>query len=131
MRQTCLRRRVARIGQPFLAAYYLADGVPDRRLSDEVNVRVGIGFPALALENPSGLPAAGGVPRPRGGIAERAVRVLRVLLEDVRSREPLLIAQLHAAEIQHAVLHRREPALTATRGIAMIQDRHTSKPRTP
>ena len=124
MRQPRLRRRVPRIGQPFLAAYHFADGVPDRRLGDEVDVRVGVGLPALALENPSGLPAARGVPRPRGGIAERAVGVLRVLLEDMRPCEPLLIAQLHAAQVEHAILHRGEYALTAARGVALVQGRH-------
>ena len=121
MRQPRLRRRVPRIGQPFLAADHLADGFPDRRLGDEVDVGVGIGFPALALENPSRLPAAGGVARARDGIAERAVGILRVLLHDVRPREPLLIAQLHAAEIEHAVLHRGEHALTAARRVALVQ----------
>src|SRR4029077_9289109 len=81
----------------------------------------GVGFPALALENPSRLPAARGVPRPRDGVAERAVGVLRVLLHDVRPREPLLIAQLHAAEIEHAVLHGREHALATAGRVALVQ----------
>ncbi len=121
VRQARLRRRVARIGQPFLAADHLADGFPHRRLGDEVDVRVGIGFPALALEDPAGLAAARGVARARHGVAERAVRILRVFLHDVRAREPLLVAQLHAAEIEHAVLHRREHALAAAGGVALVE----------
>ena len=81
----------------------------------------GIGFPALALENPSRLAAAGGVTRARNGIAERAVGILRVLLHDVRPREPLLIAQLHAAQIEHAVLHGREHLLAAARRVPLVQ----------
>ena len=127
MRQPRLRRGVPRIGQPFLVADHFADGFPDRRLGDEVDVRVGVGLPALALENPSGLPAARGIARARDGIAERAVGILRVLFQDLRPREPLLIAQLHAAQIEHAVLHRREHALTAAGRVALVQGRHDAQ----
>ena len=36
-------------------------------------------------------------------------------------REPLLIAQLHAAEIEHAVLHRDIDLLAAARADALIK----------
>jgi hypothetical protein len=52
---------------------------------------------------------------------------LRVLLEDVRPCEALLIAQLHAAQIEHAILHRGEHALTAARRVALVQSRHDAE----
>src|SRR5881409_3666825 len=45
------------------------------------------------------------------GDAERAVGVLRVLLQVADALEPLLVAELHAAEIQHRFLHGHEHPL--------------------
>src|SRR6478735_1851137 len=92
--------RVERVGQPFLATDDLADVLPHGRLRDEVDVRVRIRFPAFALQDPSGLSAAGRVAGARNRIAELAVRVLRILFHDPGAREPLLVAQLDATEVQ-------------------------------
>ena len=94
------------MGQPLLLADHLADLLPDRRLGDEIDIGVGIGLPALAFQNPAGLAAARGIAAARHRLAELAVRVLRIFLERP-VLEALLVAQLDAAEIEHAVLHRR------------------------
>ena len=56
--------------------------------------------------------AAGGVAGARDRVAELAVRILRILLERP-VRQPLLIAQLHAAQVQHRILHGDRHALPA------------------
>ncbi len=121
VRQPRLRRRVARIGEPFRPADHLADVLPHGRLRDEVDVRVGVGLPALALEDPAGLAAARRVAGARHRIAELAVRILRIFLHDAGAREALLVAQLDAAQIEHAVLHRREHPLAAAGRVALIE----------
>ncbi len=80
-------------------------------LDREVDVGVRVGLPALALEHPARLPAAAGIAAARHHVAERAVRVLRVLLEEAQAIQALLVAQLHAAQVEHAVLHRHGHAL--------------------
>ena len=120
-RQPRLGRGVVGIGDPGLLADRLADFLPHRRLGDEVEIRVGILLPALALQDPPRLAAAGGIARARHRGAELAVRVLRVFLHDPGAGEPLLIAELHAAEVKHAVLHRGEDFLAATRALALIE----------
>src|SRR6185437_12417196 len=100
---------------------HLANLLPDRRLRDEVDVRVRIVLPALALQDPAWLPAARCIAGARHRFAEVAVRVLRILLEHVRAVEPLLIAQLHATQVQHAVLHRGIDLLPAAGGLALIE----------
>jgi hypothetical protein len=52
---------------------------------------------------------------------------LRVLFEDLRPREPLLVTQLHAGEIEHPVLHGRKHALTAAGRVALVQGRHDAQ----
>src|SRR5262245_16740718 len=96
---------------------HIADGLPHGRLCDEVDVGVGIGLPAFAFEDASGLAAAGIVARARHRIAEgNAFSVLAVLGERP-VREALLIAHLHARQVEHAVLHGAGDALsTAGRG---------------
>src|SRR5688572_4085215 len=121
VRQPRLGRRVARIGEPFGLADDLADVLPDRRLRDEVDVRVRVGLPALALQDPAGLSAARRVAGARHGVEELAVRVLRVLLHHVRAVESLLVAKLHAAQVEHAVLHRREHLLSAACRLALVE----------
>src|SRR6185295_20335846 len=84
-----------------------------RRLRDDVDERVGVGFPALAPDDPSRVASARGVARARDCDAEAAVGILRIFLEWTVG-QPLLIAQLHAAKVQHAVLHGAGDALPAT-----------------
>ena len=106
LRQAGFGRRVIRMGLPVGLADHVADRLPDRRLGDEVDVSVGVGLPALALEDSARLTAARGVAGARHRVAERdAFAELAVFLQGPM-REPLLIAQLDAAKVQHAVLHR-------------------------
>ena len=96
---------VVRIGFPRRLADHVANRLPHRRLRDEIDVGVGIFLPALALQDPSRLAATRVIARARHRIAERnTVAKLAVFLEWTVP-EPLLIAQLDAAEVQHAVLH--------------------------
>src|SRR5262245_37861836 len=121
MRQARRRLGVARIGLPGRLADHVADLLPDRRLRDEVDVGVGIGLPALALEDAAGLAAAGIVAGARHGIAERhAFAELAVLLERAVA-ESLLVAHLDAAEVEHAVLHRGRDALTLAGPGALVE----------
>src|SRR6185437_1810142 len=123
VRQASLGRRIARISQPFLAPDHLADLLPHRRLRDEIDVGVRVRLPALALQDPAWLAAARRVAGARNRLAERAVRILRVLLHDAGAREPLLVAQLHAAQIEYAILHRGEHALAASGRVALVERR--------
>src|SRR6202011_4744990 len=103
------------MGLPAGLADDIANLLPDRRLGDEVDVGIGIGLPALALQNAARLAAAGIVAGARHGVAERnALAVLAVFLERAVG-EALLIAQLDAGEVQHAVLHRGGDLLALTR----------------
>src|SRR5882762_8955001 len=98
------------MGLPAGLADDVADLLPDRGLGDEVDVGVGIGLPALALQDAAGLTAAGIVAGTRHGIAERnAFAELTVFLQ--RTALEALIAQFYAREIQDTVLHRRGDAL--------------------
>src|SRR5262245_53380119 len=104
-RQAGRRLGVVRIGLPGRLADHVADLLPHRRLGDEVDVGVGIGLPALALENAARLTAAGVVAGARYGVAERnAFTELAVLLQRTMV-EPLLVAQFDAREVEDAVLH--------------------------
>src|SRR5262249_39754879 len=116
-RQTRGGLGIVRMGDPFLLADHLADRLPDRRLGDEVDVGVGVGLPALALQDPAGLAAARGVAGAWHRLAELAMRALRPL----RPVERLLGAQLDAAEMAHAVLHGAEYALSAPRAVPLIE----------
>src|SRR5271156_4960615 len=99
-RQPRWRRRIIRIGLPF------------RRLGDEINVSVGIALPALALENPARLAAAGIIAGPRRCLAERNTFAMLAVFGEWAMSEPLLVAQFHAREIEHAILHGAEHFLT-------------------
>src|SRR3954454_8071460 len=73
---------VVGMGFPARLADNIADLLPNRRLSDEIDVGVGIVLPALALQNTARLAAAGIVAGARNRIAERnAFTVLAVFLE--------------------------------------------------
>src|SRR5665213_1226727 len=110
------------MGFPTRLADHVADLLPHRRLGDEIDVGVRIVFPALALENTARLTATGIVPRTWRRVAERdAFAVLAVLGQ--RSRlETLLIAQLDAAKVEHAVLHRDADPL-ALAGVGALIER--------
>src|SRR5262245_16239887 len=121
MRQARRRLGVFRIGLPGRLADDVADLLPDRRLGDEVDVGVGIGLPALALEDAAGLATAGIVAGARHRVAERhAFAELAVLLERAVA-EALLVAHLDAAEIEHAVLHRGRDALALAARGALVE----------
>src|SRR6202011_5914029 len=104
-RQPGGRLGVIGMGLPAGLADDVAALLPDRRLGDEIDVGVGIGLPALALQDAAGLTAAGIVAGARHGIAERnAFAELAVFFQRAMG-EALLVAQFHAREIEHAVLH--------------------------
>src|SRR6202040_1610626 len=120
-RQACRRRRIGRIGLPFWLSDEITDRPPHRRLGDEIDVGVGIALPALAVEDPAGRTAAGIVPRARHRLAERNAFAVLAVLDQRPVLEPLLVAQLDAGEIEHAVLHRCEHALAAARAVALVE----------
>src|SRR3974390_1018469 len=98
-----------------------ADLFPHRPLGDEVQIGVGILFPTLALDDPPRWAATGGVAGARHRRAKLAVRVLWILLHHTGAGEALLIAQLDATQVEHAVLHRGQPLLPTTRRGALIE----------
>ena len=57
-RQPGRRLGVVGMGLPAGFADHVADLLPHRRLGDEIEVSVGIGLPALALDDAAGLTAA-------------------------------------------------------------------------
>src|SRR3954468_16126216 len=92
--------------------------LPDLRLDDDVEPRVlAVVGHRLAAHGPPGLAAAGRVAGARDEVEELLVRVLleRPVLE------ALLVAQLHAAEVEDAAAHRDLHALAATRVRALVQ----------
>src|SRR5438093_171404 len=64
--------------------------------------------------------AARGVAGARHRLAELAVGILRIFLERA-VREPLLVAQLDPAQVEHAVLHGDVDLLPAAGAIALIE----------
>ena len=106
MRLARLGSGVFRILRPFRLADRLAGPFPVLLLDGEVDVGVRVGFPALALEDPSGLSAAACVSAARDSIGELPVRILRVFFEIAETVQAFLIPQLDAAQVQHSVLHR-------------------------
>src|SRR5579862_2471143 len=126
-RQPRRGRRIVRIGFPFRLADQVADRTPHRGLGDEVNVGVGIALPTLALENPARLAAAGVVAGAWRRLTERnTFAVLAVFLERTVG-EALLIAELHAREIEHTVLHGAEHSLAAARADALVKSADDAK----
>src|SRR5262249_43328373 len=115
------RLGVVRIGLPAGLADHVADLLPDRGLGDEIDVGIGIGLPALALEDAAGLAAAAVVAGTRHGVAERnALAELAVFLQRAMG-EALLVAQLDARKVEHAVLHRGGDALALAGMGAMVE----------
>src|SRR6201989_711565 len=119
-RQARLGRRVVGVLDEVGAADLLGERLPDLRLDDDVQprVRAVVGH-RLAAHRPAGLAAAGRVARTRDEVPELLVRVLleRPVLE------ALLVAQLHAAEVQDAGAHRDLHALAATGVRALVERR--------
>src|SRR5262249_1873539 len=116
-------RRLGIIGMrlPARLADDVADLFPYGRLRDKIDVGVGIGLPALAFEYATRLAAAGIVACARHCVAEgNAFTVLAIFLERTMG-EPLLVAQLDAAKVEHAVLHRSRHALTLAGLGALIE----------
>src|SRR4029077_3250510 len=126
-RQARTGRGVVRMSDPGFLADHFADVLPYRRLGDEVQISVGIFLPALALEDPARLPAAGRFAGARYRRAELAVRILGVFLHDAGPGQSLLVAQLDATQVQHAVLHRGEHLLAAPRADPLIKGAHDPK----
>src|SRR5260221_10709920 len=87
-----LGRGVLRVLRPFRMPYSLGGSHPVRTLDREVDVGVGVGLPAFALEYPARLATAARVATPRDRAAERAVGALRGLLQVAHALEPLLVA---------------------------------------
>ena len=123
LRQARLRRRVALIGLPGRLADQVADRAPNRRLRDEVDVGVGIGLPALAFQDPAWLAAAGIVAGPRHRISERNAFAILAVFGERSCFQALLVAQFHAREVEHAVLHGGEHLLAAAGAVALEQGR--------
>src|SRR5262249_4558079 len=115
------RRGIVRIGLPFALADDVADCAPDRRLGDEIDVGVGIRLPALALEDPSRLAAAGIVAGARGRLPEGNAFAILPVLGERPVLKPLLVAQLHAREIEHAILHGAQHPLAAAGADALVE----------
>ncbi len=109
------------MGLPARLADHIADLLPDRSLGDEIDVGVGIGLPALALQDAPGLAAAGIVAGARHRLAERnAFAELAVFLQRAM-REALLVAQLDAREVENTVLHRGGDLLSASAHGALVK----------
>src|SRR5690606_37618539 len=73
-----LGRVVGGIVYPFRLADGAADRLPGMALDGEVDIGVGILFPALALQHPARLSAAAGIAAARHHVGKLAVRILRV-----------------------------------------------------
>src|SRR5471030_265432 len=109
------------MGLPAGLADDIADLLPHRRLGDEVDVGVGIGLPALALEDTAGLSAAGIIAGARHRVAERNAFAELAVFPQRTVREPLLVAQFDARQIQDAVLHGRGDLLAPAGHGALIK----------
>src|SRR6058998_1291035 len=116
--QAGVRRVVFGIGEPVFMTDDFRQSTERLRLSDDINVGVLIRFPALAAHDPTRMSAAGCVTGAGHGGVEATIEILRVFLE-WPAGEALLVAQLHAAEIQNGVLHRACDPLAAARLLAL------------
>src|SRR5262249_56046496 len=105
----------------------IADRAPHRRLGDEIDVGVGIALPALALEDPTGLAAAGVVARTRHCRSERDAFAVLAVFGKRTVRQALLIAQLDPRHVEHALLHRAEHALAAPGADALVKRAHDAE----
>src|SRR5919112_1558038 len=118
--QAHLGRRVVGVVDELGMADLVHERLPDLRLDDDVQprVRAVVGH-GLAAHRPAGLAAAGGVAGSRHEVAELLVRVLleRTVLE------ALLVAQLHAAQVEDAAAHRDLDPLAAAGVRPLVQGR--------
>ncbi len=80
------------VSNPLFFTNYFANGFPYCRLNDDINVGVGISFPAFAFQNPAGLSATRSVAGTGHYLAEIAIRELRILLHRAIALKALLIA---------------------------------------
>src|SRR5262249_30508882 len=71
--------------------------------------------------DPAGLAAPGIVAGARHRLAERDAFAVLAVLGERPMREALLVAQLHPGEIEHAILHRAQDALTAAGANALVE----------
>src|SRR6185295_13168991 len=104
----------------------LSRALPVLLLDGEVDVRVRVCLPALALDHPAGLATAAGVAAPRNGLAELTIGPLRVLLQVADRFQALLVAQLDPAQVEHGVLHRCRHLLALTGLVTLNQGRQDS-----
>src|SRR6266403_136584 len=111
-RQPRRRLGVVGVGLPAGLADDVANLLPNRRLGDEVDVGIGIGLPALAFQDATRLTAAGIVAGARYRVAERNPFAVLAVLRKRAMGEALLIAQLDAGEVEHAILHGSGDLLT-------------------
>ena len=95
-------------------------------LDGEVDVGIGVGLPALALQDPAGLATAAGVAATGHNIAELAMGILGILLEVAEVVEPLLVTQLHAAQVEHGILHGAGHLLALARLLAADDGRENA-----
>src|SRR5260370_841664 len=120
-RQARRRLGVIGMGLPAGLADDIANLLPHWRLGDEADVGVGIGLPALALQNPARLAAPGIITPPRHRFAEwNAPTILPVFFHRAVG-EALLVAQFYTRKIQYAVLHRRRDLLPLAGHGALIE----------
>ena len=127
LRQPRLRRGVFRIGLPGRLADHVADLVPHRRLGDEIEIGIGVVLPALALDDPARLTAARIVAGARHRFAERNALAVLAVFGERTFFDALLVAQFHAREVEHAVLHGAEHLLAAAGAVALIKRRHDAE----
>src|SRR5436190_1773822 len=126
-RQARRRGGIVGIALPLRLADEIADRAPYRRLGDEIDVGVGIVLPTLAFEDPAGLAAAGVVAGARHRRPERDAFPVLAVFGERAVRQALLIAQLDAGEVEHAVLHGAEHALPAAGTDALIERAHDAE----
>ena len=105
VRLACLGRGVSRIGLPFRFAQSVANRFPGVALHCEIDVSVGVGLPAFALENPARLTAAAGVAAAWHHVRKALVRVLWILFQVAQFVQAQLVTHLDAAQVEHGVLH--------------------------
>ena len=127
MRQSLWWSRVVGVANPVFLANHFAHRRPHRRLGDEINIGVRVGFPALALQDGAGLTAARCIAGTRDRIAKRRIGVLRVFVHGAGAFQALLVAQLHAAEVEHRVLHGGQHFLPASAAVALKQRGHNAQ----
>src|SRR3954463_11369739 len=117
-RQACLRGGVLGVLDQLGVPDLVHQGLPDLRLDDDVEPRVlAVVGHRLSAHGPPVPAAAGRVAGSRDEVEELLVRVLleRPVLE------ALLVAQLHAAEVEDAAAHRDLHPLAAARVGPLVQ----------